>query len=133
MTDHRVTTLAQRVRKYREAKGLSLSDLAKVSGISRSYLYQLESGDSSPTEEKLVALAKALEVSVSDLVSNAEESSDTPESLAEFARQDNLPPSDVKMLQGINYRGRRPTSVGAWRILYSVIKAATQQEERSQE
>lgn len=126
--ERRVTTLAQRVRGYRESKGFSLSDLAKASGVSRSYLYQVESGESSPTEEKLVALARALGVSVADLVSPYEDTSDVPETLAQFAREYNLPPSDVKMLQGINYRGKRPTSLDAWRILYWAIKAATGQE-----
>jgi len=43
------TGLGQRVRQYREAQGYTLSELAKLSGVSRSYLYQVDSGEFSPT------------------------------------------------------------------------------------
>ncbi len=127
--DPRERTVGQRVRKYREAQGYSLTDLARASGVSRSYLYQVESGESSPTEEKLVALARALGVSASDLLGESAEVSDVPRELAEFAREKNLQPDDVRMLSRISYRGKRPTTREGWEALFSVIKAVSKAEE----
>jgi len=58
----------QRISSYRKIRGYSLSELARRSGVSRSYLYLIESGGSIPTEEKLRALAKALDVSMLDIL-----------------------------------------------------------------
>lgn len=59
---------AGRIRRLREKNGYSLSDLAKESGVSRSYLYQIESGASEPTVSKARALAVALGVPLAELV-----------------------------------------------------------------
>lgn len=123
--------LGERVRTYREALGYTMSDLAKKSGVSRSYLYQVESGTSSPTREKLSALATALGVKITDLFGiDADESTDgdIPDSLADYSRQAHLPPGDVEMLANIRYRGKQPTTVEGWRALYSIIKATAGEE-----
>jgi transcriptional regulator with XRE-family HTH domain len=39
-----VNKIGEQVRAYREARRLTLSDLAKKSAVSRSYLYQVEAG-----------------------------------------------------------------------------------------
>lgn len=122
-------SLGQRVRRYRETQGYTLSELAKLSGVSRSYLYQVESGESSPTEEKLNALAKALGVSVPDLLGINSDPAPIPPSLKDFAKQANLPPEDVRMLARISYRGKQPNSKEAWRFLYSTIKTTTETED----
>lgn len=120
--DVQASTVGERVRRYREALSYSLSDLARESGISRSYLYQIESGESSPTEEKLLALANALGVAITELLGIDSGQPNTSESLEQFAHQENLPPEDVRMLANISYRGKRPTSVEGWRLLYMAIK-----------
>jgi transcriptional regulator with XRE-family HTH domain len=117
-------TLGQRLRAYREALDFSLSDLARRSGVSRSYLYQLENDESSPTQEKLNSLADALGVSPADLLGVADEPA-LPPALAEFAQEARLPPEDIRMLSRIHYRGKQPTTKEAWRVLYSVIRAAS--------
>jgi XRE family transcriptional regulator, regulator of sulfur utilization len=123
------TSLGQRVRQYRESQGYTLSQLAKLSGVSRSYLYQVESGESSPTEEKLNAIAMALGVSIPDLLGINVEPTQISQSLKEFAEQANLPPEDIRMLARVSYRGKQPNSKEAWRFLYSVIKTTTESEE----
>src|SRR5690242_18538964 len=100
--------LGQRIRRFRQAAKLSLSELARLSDVSRSYLYQIESDESSPTEEKLMAIARALGVSVSDLLGINEEPQNLTDSLKRFAEEAHLPPDDVRMLMRINYRGRQP-------------------------
>ena len=124
------TTIGKRVQSYREARGYSLSDLARLSGVSRSYLYQVESGESSPTEEKLQALAGALEVSIGDLLGIDENTIQIPESLRQFAEQEHLTPADVRMLARISYRGKQPDTVAKWQLLYLAIKTTTKPEDR---
>lgn len=123
------TTLGQRVRKFREQQGYSLSELARRAGISRSYLYQLETDASSPTQEKLELLARALNVALQDLLGIAIPSPSRPKELLEFAERYRLSEEDIRMLSGIQYRGKRPSSVREWRILYDVIRGTLADEE----
>lgn len=60
------TNLGDKVRTLRQDRGMSLDALAREAGMSKSYLWELENRDSpKPSAEKLAALAKALEMSVS--------------------------------------------------------------------
>ncbi|MFD3700325.1 helix-turn-helix domain-containing protein [Streptomyces sp. NPDC058646] len=54
-----------RVRELREAQGMSLSELARRSGIGKGTLSELESGRRNPTLETLYALTTALKVPLS--------------------------------------------------------------------
>lgn len=60
--------LASRLKEERTAKGLSLDALAKLSGVSRSMLSQIERGESSPTVASLWNLTRALNVDFSALL-----------------------------------------------------------------
>tara|TARA_R110002094_G_scaffold189377_1_gene164305 strand:+ start:195 stop:761 length:567 start_codon:yes stop_codon:yes gene_type:complete len=62
------TRLAKRLKDERKSKGLSLDALAKLSGVSRSMLSQIERGESSPTVASLWNLTKALNVDFSSLL-----------------------------------------------------------------
>lgn len=62
------TRLAARLKAERAAKGLSLDALAKLSGVSRSMLSQIERGESSPTVASLWNLTRALNVDFSALL-----------------------------------------------------------------
>ncbi|MBC96489.1 MAG: hypothetical protein CME63_01965 [Halobacteriovoraceae bacterium] len=61
--------LSLKIRRLRQKKGLSLKDLAEKSGLSHSYLNEIEKGKKYPKVEKLLGLAQALEISIDDLVS----------------------------------------------------------------
>ncbi len=60
--------LGERIRQFRQRAGLTQEELTKRAGIGRVTLSRLESGDHSPRYRTLVALAKALGVSVTDLL-----------------------------------------------------------------
>jgi len=60
-------TLAGRVRHYRQLKNLSVRELARVAGVSVSYVYAVESGVRGHNIVKLDKLALALGVTLSDL------------------------------------------------------------------
>jgi DNA-binding XRE family transcriptional regulator len=59
---------ANPIRVWREYRGLTQQQVASAAGISKPYLSQLESSQRKGTTEVLVAVAKALNVSLDDLV-----------------------------------------------------------------
>lgn len=65
--------LGERVRILREAMGLSLRDLARVSGVSAPAVSQVERGESSPTLAVAQKIASGLEVTLSQLLRMDEE------------------------------------------------------------
>lgn len=60
--------LAQSLREARRARGLSLDAVAKLSGVSRSMVSQIERGESSPTVATLWNLTQALQVDFAGLL-----------------------------------------------------------------
>lgn len=61
------------VKEVRAKKNISVRRLAEISGISKTYINEVENGQKNPTIEVLCTLAKALEVPVSDLFQCIEE------------------------------------------------------------
>ena len=61
-------TLGQRIRRLRNAAGLSQDALAREAGIGRVTLVRLEKGAQTPRYKTLGAIAKALGVNVSELL-----------------------------------------------------------------
>ena len=61
-------TLGQRIRRLRNAAGLSQDALARAAGIGRVTLVRLEKGEQTPRFKTLGAIANALGVDVSDLL-----------------------------------------------------------------
>ena len=59
---------AMRLRQIREAHGMTQETLAKKAGVTRAYLSRLEMGRHDPPLSRLRKLAKALGVSVAELV-----------------------------------------------------------------
>ncbi|MCB0164491.1 MAG: helix-turn-helix transcriptional regulator [Anaerolineae bacterium] len=59
---------AHPIRVWREYRGLTQQQVADAAGISKPYLSQLESGQRNGTTEVLAAIAKALNVSLDDVV-----------------------------------------------------------------
>lgn len=71
MTDGTDTILAQlpaRLKEARRTQGLSLDAVAKLSGVSRSMVSQIERGESSPTISTLWNLTRALGVDFAGLL-----------------------------------------------------------------
>jgi transcriptional regulator with XRE-family HTH domain len=60
--------LAANLRTLREARSLSLSEVARRSGIAKGTLSALESGTGNPTIETVFSLSNALQVPVSSLL-----------------------------------------------------------------
>jgi len=61
-------TLAKRLKQIRTRRSLSQTELAQKTRISQPMVSMLESGDAQPKVTTLRRLAKALDVSVSELL-----------------------------------------------------------------
>ena len=60
--------VAETLRRAREARGMSVSDLARASGVAKATLSGLESGSANPTLETLWSLTVVLGMSLGELV-----------------------------------------------------------------
>lgn len=63
--------IGQRVRKNRKQAGLSLEQLAQLSGVSKAMLSQIEQNKANPTVVVICKISNALNVGISDLVESA--------------------------------------------------------------
>lgn len=59
--------LAEKVKRFRQARRLSLRDLASLTGMSASFLSQFERGKTGASTSTLMQIANALGISVADL------------------------------------------------------------------
>jgi transcriptional regulator with XRE-family HTH domain len=64
--------LGAAIRAQRRHKNLSQETLAHLADVDRSYLGQVERGENSVALHPLVRIAKALDITVADLFSEAE-------------------------------------------------------------
>lgn len=71
------TTLRDKLKKLRKDKELSLDELARLSGASKSYLWELENRESTkPSAEKLTEIARVLSVTTEYLLDDKAEFDD---------------------------------------------------------
>lgn len=63
-----IEQIAPRLRRAREKKGVSLADIARITGISTSTLSRLESGQRKPSLELLLPITAALGISLDEIV-----------------------------------------------------------------
>ena len=68
-TDHIKLIFGLKLKQLRQEKSLSLQDLSNSSGLSMSYINEIEKGKKYPKADKISALAEALEVEYDSLVS----------------------------------------------------------------
>jgi XRE family transcriptional regulator, fatty acid utilization regulator len=60
--------LGVKLKQFRRSKGLSLKELTAISGVSTSYLNEIESGKKFPKKDKISDLARALKIPTEDLL-----------------------------------------------------------------
>ena len=63
------TVFGLKMKQFRQKKNFSLQDLANLTGVSKSYLNEIENGKKYPKHDKIAQLAEALSCSYDDLVS----------------------------------------------------------------
>ena len=65
--------LGRAVRRLRIERGLSQEDLAHLSRMDRTWVGGIERGEKNPSYEKLMDLASALDVRISELIAEADD------------------------------------------------------------
>lgn len=91
-----MVTLAQRVRDFRYAKGWGPDELANRAEISRTALYQIESGKTGlPRAGTLRRIASALDVSMDSLLGESEPAAPSPVRPAERGPSTGFAPRDA--------------------------------------
>lgn len=139
--------LGARIAQLRELRRLSLGELAEASGgIAKSYLAKLERGEvANPGLRTLTGIAKALDVTVADLLkSNTEPGSakrdavlleqveferlvsKLPPGLQEFLDElgrkgESVPAGTIRALAHAEFRGKRPETAADWQFLYDAL------------
>jgi len=120
-----------RLRQRRKAGGMAAKDLARLAGVSPSYISQLEHGrQDHPSLEVLNALASGLGVTLSELLGDASPAEGVryaPPALVALAAELKLDGEVVTMLSGINLDGRRPATREGWRLVLLAIQHACTQ------
>lgn len=125
-----------RLRKERKRAGLSLAQLAEISGISRTYLLKLETDETSnPSLDVLRKVADALDITVADLLGTPPmqfelDQTSMPPSLRAFADEVALAPKELQMLASIRWRkGDEPRTTDRWRFVLDSLRASRQLDE----
>lgn len=67
-----LTALGDAIRRSRRARGISQEDLAHVSAVDRSYMSSIERGVQNPGLVSIVRIARAMDMTVTELMSEAE-------------------------------------------------------------
>lgn len=130
--------LAQQLRDARKQVGLTLEKLAAESGVSKTYLWELENdpeGMKKPSAELLLKLASALKTTLADLLELPavvvnETRIDVSRSLREFREfmehiGEPLTDEEFGDLASMRFRGGQPKSKDDWHDLYRTLRRTT--------
>ena len=85
-SDYIKTVFGLKLKQQRQNKNWSLQDLANKTGVSKSYLNEIENGKKYPKHDKILQLAEVLECKFDDLVSTKLDKSLSP--LSEVLKSD---------------------------------------------
>lgn len=110
--------LAKRLKEARKNKGLSLEATAKLSGVSRSMLSQIERGESSPTVATLWNLTSALQVNFAGLLDEG----DAGNQIKEIMRANRTPTIDSQG-EGCQIRILSPPDQAGQLEVYEILFA----------
>jgi transcriptional regulator with XRE-family HTH domain len=93
-------SLKDKLREHRKKLGYSLDDVARLSGSSKSYLWELENRETrKPSAEKLTKIAEVLKVTTGYLLDENAEMDETQVKEAFFRKFNRLEDDDKKRIQ----------------------------------
>jgi transcriptional regulator with XRE-family HTH domain len=108
--------MGERLRGARQARGLTLRELAKRLGVSPSMISQIETDRASPSVSTLYSIANELDVSLDELLFNDRRSaSDKP---SEPALQSHVDRKRIRLASGVTWERLTPISDPDTEFLY---------------
>lgn len=132
-------SLAGRLRRARKENGLTLDQLAHDSGLSKTYLWELENdaeGVKKPSADTLMKLVGPLRTTIADLMGRPTVQVDAgqfeiSDSLQEFLRwmkktERELSSDEIRDLAAMRFRGGQPKTRDDWDDLYRTLKRITE-------
>jgi transcriptional regulator with XRE-family HTH domain len=138
-------TLGENIRLARTGKGWSLTALAEASGISKSYISDLENGVAGrPNIQYVFSLARAMDTTLDRLIEGTTPSdkverrgmtvpTELPPGLAELKQEMHLSDDDVERIATMHFRGNRPRDKEGWRYLLNTLNMLGQRPPEREE
>ena len=116
-------TFGEQLRQIRRGDGLTLKQLSGLSGLSISFLSDLERNRTSPSTTSIQKIASALGVSQSKILAGVDFSqtpTEWPPGLADLQQEygDLVTEDWMRTLARIQHRGRRPRDKREWLELF---------------
>ena len=114
-------SLSERLRRSRKKLGLTLKDVNELTGLSVSFLSEIERGKTNPSIETVQKLANCYKVSVSDLV--PDESRSVPDSLKAAKDQFGISDDIIELMLQVEFRSEKKHNTPEdWMQLYFSLK-----------
>ena len=128
--------IGKNVKKYRELRDYTLPDLAVRAGVSKAFLWEIETGNSKrPGAELLYKIAEALGVTIAHLMGKGATGDDAREmiepeindGLRAFINERKrlgqaLEPEEIQSLSFVQLKGGRPQSKEQWSVVYGMLR-----------
>jgi transcriptional regulator with XRE-family HTH domain len=113
--------LSERLRRSRKKRGLTLKDVNRATGISVSFLSEIERGKTNPSIETIKKLAQFYEVPLKDLMPNENRTLPTP--LEEAKKQFDIPDEVIDLMLQVEFRSQKKLDTKEdWMQLFFSIK-----------
>jgi transcriptional regulator with XRE-family HTH domain len=140
-----VKGIGARIRTLRTGQAKGLADIATATGLSKGYLSELENAeDANPTLDVLQRIAKALDVTIADLIGapklepslpDPKMLENAPEGLRQFAKARKaegfpLEAHEIIWLASAHYRGKRPETKEDFEFLHRSLRTSTDREKK---
>ena len=131
-------SLANRLQQARKEAGLTLEQLATESGLSKTYLWELEhdeEGVKKPSADTLMKLVTPLRTTIADLLGlptvqvdcQTVEISNSLRKFSDWMKDTGreLSEDEIRDLATMRFRGGQPKTVDDWDDLYRTLKRTT--------
>lgn len=115
------------LKRLREAKGLSLRDVSKLSGVDHAYVYRLETGEKeAPSDDALTQIFRALkptkrQESILRFISGRDVALDLLD--PSIIDEEQIALEDFESAAQMSFRGKKPSSPVEWRKVIDKIRA----------
>jgi transcriptional regulator with XRE-family HTH domain len=125
-------TIGQRIRERRHEQGLTLKELAERTGLSLTYLSDVERDRTRPSMKTLVRISEKLGSTATDLMRSVEGLGELTEASLPAGLKDLINDPDwaphvdeewVRTLMRVDYRGKRPQTKQDWIHLFLTLQS----------
>jgi len=121
------------LRSFREARGLSLRELATLTEVDHAYIHRLEIADkTAPSAEMIERLARGLKLTAykKRLLGMLVNVKTMDEALFKFACTESPDLDNIEALARMSFRGTQPKSMDDWKKLLAQLEQLTGARDR---